>query len=563
MVRKFFYFLPLILLTMSTLSGCTESEEDKAPKVEKIDDEDLVNYGWKWAIRFDNYLRMQASPDIRNGGYFAQIDDMDSYDAIFMFDDKCRLSQACINRVWYYFFTQGSKMYVSYCNDTWTHSSFDFQYTNPTGTNAFEKMAAYLKAVYKTVSFLPKPATSNLNDIFAGVSRGKYNTSSAPDNDEAMQQFCETAYYYEDATPTLRKDLFYTYMFVHYAHERTGDYNQIGIMASPIHNTTFIRDYNVGNYGDEIENKVYCGLVFGTSPEVTLNNCEYVSKLVPLDPVDDYVWVDVPENMEHKTYYVRAFMVSEQEKKKVEQGEYIHPHLVYYEQGCPDSMEKFYNSEMQIDNINVTIESVINRVLTVNLTGELSLPGELSGEFHEALYLKTKPLGEKSYTEIGMVDPGNFNKHIYVDRRDFKELDTENFVARGEWELAVYAGWVCIGKVPFTIVYDKKPSIRYTDFSSDGTKVKYKRIYEGAFWFDDNVLGMMEYSKGSFEYFSSFAIDTTYDDEEDIDDTGLISHQLKATGAYMQTTVNGKVLKSNRLVYVRDADGKRINIYLE
>ena len=73
----------------------------------------------------------------------------------------------------------------------------------------------------------------------------------------------------------------------------------------------------------------------------------------------------------------------------------------------------------------------------------------------------------------------------------------------------------------------------------------------------------MEYSKGSFEYFSSFAIDTTYDDEEDIDDTGLISHQLKTTGAYMQTTVNGKVLKSNRLVFVRDADGKRINIYLE
>lgn len=68
MVRNFFYFLPLILLAMSTLSGCTESEEDKAPKVEKIDDEDLVNYGWKWAIRFDNYLRMQASPDIRNGG---------------------------------------------------------------------------------------------------------------------------------------------------------------------------------------------------------------------------------------------------------------------------------------------------------------------------------------------------------------------------------------------------------------------------------------------------------------------------------------------------------------
>lgn len=63
-----------------------------------------------------------------------------------------------------------------------------------------------------------------------------------------------------------------------------------------------------------MDNKVYCGLVFGSSPDVALGNYECKTNLVPAEPEDGYVWVDVPENMESKAYYVRAFMVSEQER---------------------------------------------------------------------------------------------------------------------------------------------------------------------------------------------------------------------------------------------------------
>lgn len=44
-------------------------------------------------------------------------------------------------------------------------------------------MTENLKAVYKTVSLLPMPVKTNINDLFAAVDRGEYNTSSAPDDD--------------------------------------------------------------------------------------------------------------------------------------------------------------------------------------------------------------------------------------------------------------------------------------------------------------------------------------------------------------------------------------------
>ena len=52
----------------------------------------------------DNDLRMQCSPDIVNGGYVMQMTDMDSYDAVFVFDDKMPCTrEACINSVWLLF----------------------------------------------------------------------------------------------------------------------------------------------------------------------------------------------------------------------------------------------------------------------------------------------------------------------------------------------------------------------------------------------------------------------------------------------------------------------------
>lgn len=561
MKRFSFYLLPFILFaTGSMLSGCSDNKEEQVTVVE-VQDSVMINNGWKWAIGLDNHLRLQGSPDTRNKGYFAQIDDMNGYDAIFMFDDKSRLSQACINSVWYYFFCQGNTLHVSYKdNASWVHSSFSFQAANPSGANAFEKMTANLKAVYQTVTFLPEPVETDLNDLFTAVSGRKYKTSSAPDNDPAILDFCNTAYYYETQNSTLRHDLFGNSMFLHYAHERTANDNRVGIMASPIDNTTFNRGYDSGNYGEEIANNVYCGLLFSTYPDPTVSNHEYISKIVPVTPVDNYVWVDVPDDLEDKTYYIRAFMVSEQEKAKVEHGEYVHPHLIRYET-VTDGMELFYGGQAQLDNFNAINESVHNRQLAVNLSGDLSLPEHLSGALQGmALELKARPAGQEAYESIGEAESGKINGYIHMYRKDFKELDQENFIARDEWELAVYAGWVCIGVKPFTVVYDKKPNLYYKDLTSDGTTVTYTKVCEGALWFDGDIKSIWEYSDGTMEHSSAFANDSGPEYTVDIDDSGKISHQLKTTGEYMQSTVYGKTITSNRLVYIRNAEGKRTDI---
>lgn len=93
-MKKIYYILPIVLLVMNVLSGCTDSEEEQGPVVVEVDDEEMLRQGWKWAVALDNDLRMQCSPDIVNGGYVMQMTDMDSYDAVFVFDDKCRVREA-------------------------------------------------------------------------------------------------------------------------------------------------------------------------------------------------------------------------------------------------------------------------------------------------------------------------------------------------------------------------------------------------------------------------------------------------------------------------------------
>lgn len=49
-MKKIYYILPIVLLVMNVLSGCTDSEEEQGPVVVEVDDEEMVRQGWKWAV---------------------------------------------------------------------------------------------------------------------------------------------------------------------------------------------------------------------------------------------------------------------------------------------------------------------------------------------------------------------------------------------------------------------------------------------------------------------------------------------------------------------------------
>lgn len=59
-MKKIYYILPIVLLVMNVLSGCTDSEEEQGPVVVEVDDEEMVRQGWKWTVALDNDLRMNA-----------------------------------------------------------------------------------------------------------------------------------------------------------------------------------------------------------------------------------------------------------------------------------------------------------------------------------------------------------------------------------------------------------------------------------------------------------------------------------------------------------------------
>lgn len=48
--------------------------------------------------------------------------------------------------------------------------------------------------------------------------------------------------------------------------------------------------------------------------------------------------------------------------------------------------------------------------------------------------------------------------------------------------------------------------------------------------------------------FVLFASEGESEYSEDVDDTNLISYQRKASGEYMEVTIDGKTLRSNRLI---------------
>lgn len=59
-MKKIYYILPIVLLVMNVLSGCTDSEEEQGPVVVEVDDEEMLRQGWKWAVALDNDLRMHV-----------------------------------------------------------------------------------------------------------------------------------------------------------------------------------------------------------------------------------------------------------------------------------------------------------------------------------------------------------------------------------------------------------------------------------------------------------------------------------------------------------------------
>lgn len=158
--------------------------------------------------------------------------------------------------------------------------------------------------------------------------------------------------------------------------------------------------------------------------------------------------------------------------------------------------------------------------------------------------------------------------------RDF-QVDHENFIAKVDLEAALfcYAGneRIILDSRPFTVVYDKKPELRFTSAElvqdiypqgGDPTKtedaIRSEQIISGAFWFESDIKSMEEHNGHITEMGSCFRQDF----REPLIETDFYRHfltyDIKTEKLYMETVVNGQPFRSNALHYTWSDDGSRI-----
>lgn len=223
------------------------------------------------------------------------------------------------------------------------------------------------------------------------------------------------------------------------------------------------------DYGTEIENKVYCGLLIGHDMNVGLVNCDYNilgDQVQKPGEVHRIVLPELPQGI----YYVRPYLISEQERDAMERDETINPYWLRYavytepycrlevEMGDPGIMGDYYY-DGDVVEYNVRLHVKVPQIPKIPVSYPIM-------EFDGTWGLKRiDQLGEEYdilYDQTGSYD-GVLDIPFSVRRESFIKKDTEKFRAEAKVNLVLYCKTsnerIDLGKVSCTVVYDKKPEL--------------------------------------------------------------------------------------------------------
>ena len=154
------------------------------------------------------------------------------------------------------------------------------------------------------------------------------------------------------------------------------------------------------------------------------------------------------------------------------------------------------------------------------------------------------------------------------------QIDRENFIAKADVEAVLYchAGneRIILDNKPFTVVYDKKPELRFTSaelvqgFYPQGDQtemedaIRSEQIISGAFWFESDIKFMEENGNQSKEMGSLYRQDFREPGIETDFYRHYATYNFKTKKRYIETIVNGQPFRSNALYYTWSDDGSRI-----
>lgn len=615
-MKHLYLCLGAIMLLLG-IASCTEKEEEiisalglPVDKAVNISAETLEKNGWQWGAIMStseggDYVNFLCSPDLVDGGYLAALNREDA-----------------ISPIVYKFDGDGNMCYMSYTDwdtrkpvefmvkhvgeDFWVTTIKDGRLTHMSypSTKALSKVGTRANA--GSSDFLAMAASAILDfnsrtkllpayqaDSLWAKMLEQVATNSCINTPANATMRCPV---YDDVAHLVNLDALRAEIFgdaVVYVEKSDMETDGRGSFDLKINGvlppTTFSRQ--TSDYGSEVENKVYSGLLIGHDMNVGLGNYDYN---IPGE------WVQKPGEVHHIVlpelpqgiYYVRPYLISEQERDALERGEAIsscwlqtiddsQPYCrLDASLGTPEIVgDYYYDGESQAVKFNVQLNVKAPQIPKIPVSYPIAYDQAFWGlkvVYHpsedESVYLNEQTEAYDGIQELS----------LYVPKFHFAKQDKENYRAEATVDIVLYCltgnNFITLAKVPYTFVYDKKPEIVYedayltqalcnTDTHRDVLEdaIYTRSLISGAFWFDNGTIRYMEENGTSSKEMGTSS--HTSDMKEPAESYDFYQHfltwEFKTTKAYTSVTVNGKELRSNEVHYVWSADKQKIEkVYL-
>ena len=551
--------------------------------VEKIEEATLSFAQWEWGLVATSQALGETSTfvcttDTINGGYLALFQNS-NHSLIFSLNDDFKVQHFSQYSTGYVVDYGNDKVYVmSTDEDGYVYQVYDAVIEREARDTPFESIAAGIEAFRAQIDIVQPWFTDAYSMLLDAVLNG--DAESLP----------VVAYepYVENYGPAINKSALVNLSQALFGnvYPRVGGFNvnsdsikTVTVYISeefPL--TTCRRGQNAieaGQYGEEVENKIYCGLAIGkvsqmygiTGPYLTLGNAMYNVAPVLVSDVKAGIEFSLPEELSlGGSYLVCPYLISADDAADMEAGYEVNSALLRY---CL-SPYPYYN-------IDADIESIVVEKCTYHETSDLSAAFKVKARINppadmESVIERWGIVVRKSGDSLGdnmiMADGEDKYSHTFefvqqIYRGDCK-IDEENYKATCDLEILIYVDIYPYVHylVPrsYTVVYDEKPSIRYTQASlvTELCDVENHNVMEdaihyayevtGAFWLDDNLVtywdGPEGWHKGGTSYMGDYVI------EGDFFYSHFLFTDLHPTTEYLIATRHGvEFMSSNHLVF--------------
>jgi len=618
-MKYLYYYLEVVMLLLG-FASCSDSDDGEKfsetglpiGKAVSYPASNLERAQWQWGVimatgNFDSYAYFLCSPDPVDGGYLAALKGTGTISTVvYKFDGEgklCYMSYTDFDsreQVGHMVKQGAGNMWVTTMKDGYpTHQSYPLTKAlagtatraDAGASDAFASIASDILQFNSITGLLPSASSDpSWNKLLSQIAA--HDCDHAPSGATILPPIEYKAAQRAVNLWSLRGSLFGGTV-INEIRTDIGSNGQGSFylkIKGDVNSVTFSRQDS--NYGEKMKNKVYTGLLIGHDMNVGLGNYDYniPGELVQKHgEVHHIVLPELPDGI----YYVRPYLISEQERDALKRGETVNPCWVQTNKdatpycrldvalGSPEIVGDYYYNETGSDNVGYNFR------LQVKVPKIPEIPVDYN-TYEEEAHWGIKKITARGYesdllSEQTLPHDGTLDLPVYIFKSDYTKQDKENFRAEADVDIVLYCRTsnmtIVLAKMPYTFVYAKKPELVYTEAyltqalcnTNPHRDVLEDAIYtkgyvSGTFWFDNGEVRYMEENETStIEMGSTSGVGDMREPGEAYHFyKHFLTNDVKSTKQYDAVMVNGKELRSNVVHYIWSADKKRIEkVYVD